>query len=34
MCQIIEKFKVSLIEDEKSPKTIESYVGDIISGYK
>ena len=29
MCQIIEDFKMSLIEDGKSPKTIESYVGDI-----
>lgn len=29
MCQIIEDFKISLIEDGKSPKTIESYVGDI-----
>lgn len=29
MCQIIEDFKISLIEDGKSPKTIESYVRDI-----
>ncbi|WP_253206015.1 tyrosine-type recombinase/integrase [Clostridium estertheticum] len=29
MCKIIEDFKISLIEDGKSPKTIESYVGDI-----
>ncbi len=29
MCQLIEEFKISLIEDGKSPKTIESYVGDI-----
>jgi integrase/recombinase XerD len=29
MCQLIEKFKISLTEDGKSPKTIESYVGDI-----
>lgn len=29
MCQIIEDFKMSLIEDGKSHKTIESYVGDI-----
>lgn len=29
MCQVIEDFKISLIEDGKSPKTIESYVGDI-----
>lgn len=29
MCQIIEDFKISLIEDRKSAKTIESYVGDI-----
>ena len=29
MCQIIEDFKISLIEDGKSAKTIESYVGDI-----
>ena len=31
MCQVIEDFKISLIEDGKSPKTIESYVGDIKS---
>ena len=29
MCQVIEDFKISLIEDGKSPKTIESYIGDI-----
>ena len=29
MCQMIEDFKISLIEDGKSLKTIESYVGDI-----
>lgn len=29
MCQIVEDFKISLIEDGKSAKTIESYVGDI-----
>ena len=29
MCKVIEDFKISLIEDGKSPKTIESYVGDI-----
>ena len=29
MCQLIEDFKINLIEDGKSPKTIESYVGDI-----
>ncbi|MDU1937814.1 MAG: phage integrase N-terminal SAM-like domain-containing protein [Clostridium sp.] len=29
MCQTIEDFKISLIEDGKSPKTIESYIGDI-----
>ena len=29
MLQLIEDFKMSLIEDGKSPKTIESYVGDI-----
>ena len=29
MCKIIEDFKISLVEDGKSPKTIESYVGDI-----
>lgn len=29
MRQLIEDFKMSLIEDGKSPKTIESYVGDI-----
>ena len=29
MCQVIEDFKISLIEDGKSAKTIESYVGDI-----
>ncbi|NFI55792.1 integrase [Clostridium botulinum] len=29
MCQVIEDFKISLVEDGKSSKTIESYVGDI-----
>ena len=29
MCQVIEDFKRSLIEDEKSSKTIKSYIGDI-----
>lgn len=29
MNEIVERFKVSLIEDGKSPKTIESYIGDI-----
>ena len=29
MCKVIEDFKIGLIEDGKSPKTIESYVGDI-----
>jgi integrase/recombinase XerD len=29
MREIVEDFKISLIEDGKSPKTIESYVGDI-----
>ena len=29
MCKIIEDFKISLVEDGKSPKTIESYVGNI-----
>ena len=29
MCQVIEDFKISLIEDGKSAKTIESYIGDI-----
>ena len=29
MCKIIEDFKISLMEDGKSPKTIENYVGDI-----
>ncbi|UZQ52260.1 hypothetical protein [Clostridium kluyveri] len=29
MCKVIEDFKISLTEDGKSPKTIESYVGDI-----
>jgi integrase/recombinase XerD len=29
MNEIVENFKVSLIEDGKSPKTIESYIGDI-----
>lgn len=28
MCKVIEDFKISLIEDGKSSKTIESYVGD------
>lgn len=29
MCKVIDDFKISLIEDGKSPKTIESYIGDI-----
>ena len=29
MKEIVESFKKSLIEDGKSPKTIESYVGNI-----
>lgn len=29
MCQIIEDFKISLIESGKNYKTIKSYVGDI-----
>ena len=29
MCKVIENFKIILIEDGKSPKTIESYIGDI-----
>ncbi len=29
MCQVIEDLKISLVEDGKSSKTIESYVGDI-----
>lgn len=29
MCKVIEDFKISLIEDGKSPKTIESYICDI-----
>ena len=29
MCKVIEDFKISLIEDGKSPKTVESYIGDI-----
>lgn len=29
MYQIVEDFKISLIEDGKSAKTIESYIGDI-----
>ena len=29
MNEIVESFKISLIEDGKSPKTIESYIGDI-----
>ena len=29
MCKVIEDFKISLIEDGKSAKTIESYIGDI-----
>ncbi|MDY2629732.1 MAG: phage integrase N-terminal SAM-like domain-containing protein [Clostridium sp.] len=29
MCKVIEDFKISLVEDVKSPKTIESYVGHI-----
>ena len=30
MCKVIEDFKIIIIEDGKSPKTIESYIGDII----
>ena len=29
MCKVIEDFKISLVEDFKSAKTIESYVGYI-----
>ncbi|WP_300385493.1 phage integrase N-terminal SAM-like domain-containing protein [Clostridium sp.] len=29
MCKVIDDFKISLIEDGKSTKTIESYVGEI-----
>ncbi|GFZ34451.1 hypothetical protein CSC2_49770 [Clostridium zeae] len=29
MWQLIEDFKMSLIEDGKGPKSIESYIGDI-----
>ena len=29
MNEIVENFEISLIEDGKSSKTIESYVGDI-----
>lgn len=29
MCKIIKDSKISLIEDEKSSKIFESYVGDI-----
>lgn len=29
VCKVIENFKIILIEDGKSPKTIESYIGDI-----
>jgi len=29
ICKVIEDFKISLVEDGKSTKTIESYVGDI-----
>ncbi len=29
MCKVIEDFKISLVLDGKSSKTIESYVGDI-----
>ena len=29
VCKVIENFKISLVEDGKSAKTIESYVGDI-----
>lgn len=29
MCKVIEDFKISLIEEGKSAKTIESYFGDI-----
>ncbi len=30
MCQVIEDFKINLIEYGKTPKTIESYVRHII----
>ena len=30
MCKVIEDFKISLVEDGKSPKTIQIYVGDIV----
>ena len=33
MCKVIEDFKISLIEDGKSAKTIESYIGDDIRGF-
>ncbi|MBB6716806.1 hypothetical protein [Clostridium gasigenes] len=29
MSELIENFKVSLIKEGKSPKIIESYIGDI-----
>ena len=29
MCKVIEDFKISLVEDSKSAKTIESYIGGI-----
>ncbi len=29
MNEIVESFKISLIEDGKSSKTIESYMGDV-----
>lgn len=29
MIKILEDFKINLVEDGKSPKTIQSYVGDI-----
>ena len=30
MCKVIDDFKISLVEDGKSPKTIQIYVGDIV----
>ena len=29
ICKIIENFKISLVEDRKSSKIVERYVGDI-----
>ena len=29
ICKIIEDFKISLVEDKKSSKIVESYFGDI-----